>query len=265
MKSDKEIVYFSHGGGPLPILNDPGHAAMVSFMKRLPSLLETPEMIIVLSAHWEEKTTTTIGGETPGMIYDYYGFPEESYKIKYPAKGNPALAKAIQNKLNMMGIESRVDELKEYDHGMYIPLLLMYPEANIPVIQISLLNNLNANDHIKIGNALRSFDFKNTLIIGSGFSFHNMYEFRFDNVNIADPKNDKFQDWLIDTCTNEKYSQEEREEKLANWEEAPNARYCHPREEHLLPLHVCVGIADSPGEKIFDDFIAGKRAVAFKW
>lgn len=266
MKQDnKNIVYISHGGGPLPILGDPGHERMVAFMKQLPSHLMHPEVIIVISAHWEEEAVTTTSGEDPGLLYDYYGFPEEAYQLTYPAKGNPKVAQTIQEELIHHGITAAIDSLRQFDHGLFIPLKLMYKEANIPVLQISLEKSLDAQEHINIGKVLRDVDLLHALIIGSGFSFHNMREFRFDNVHIHDPKNDAFQDWLIDICTHEGYTQEEREKALANWEEAPHARYCHPREEHLLPLHVCVGIANKRGEKIFDDYILGKRAVAFKW
>ena len=264
--SSMDIVYFSHGGGPMPLLDDPGHEKMVDFMKNLPSILSKPQTVIVISAHWEEQIPTTIGGEDPGLLYDYYGFPKETYEIKYPVKGNPDLAKRIQRKFEIDGIDAKVDLVRKYDHGLYIPLILMYPDADITSIQISLKKNLNPKEHIEIGKTLRNIDFvDDTLIVGSGFSFHNMREFRFDNENVPDSKNDDFQNWLVDVCTNNSYSQSERENFLINWEKAPNARYCHPREEHLLPLHVCLGLANKEAEKIFDDYILGKRAVAFKW
>jgi len=264
-KDYQNIIYLSHGGGPLPILNDPSHKAMIDFMKNLPSTINEPELIIIISAHWEETIPTTTGGEDPGLFYDYYGFPKEAYELKYPAKGSPDLAEKVKNKLIEKGIDSAVDVLRKFDHGHFIPLKMMYPKADIPTIQLSLKHSLNPKDHIEMGKALRELDLRNVLIIGSGFSFHNMREFKFDNTNEPDPRNDSFQNWLIDVCTNRKYSQEEREELLINWEQAPNARYCHPREEHLLPLHVCLGMADKEAETIFDDYILGKRAVAFKW
>ena len=140
----------------------------------------------------------------------------------------------------------------------------MYPEADIPAIQLSLIRWLDATAHIALGNALRALMQKNILVIGSGFSFHNMYAFSWQGNPRPDPKNDAFQDWLIETMTNLE-SQAEREQKLIQWESAPSARYCHPREEHLLPLHVCQGLADKPGKVVFDDAILGKRAVAFLW
>jgi 4,5-DOPA dioxygenase extradiol len=259
-----QFVYFSHGGGPLPLLGDPGHASMVKFMRDLPAMLRKPEAIVVISAHWEESITTVLSGKTPPMFYDYYGFPEEAYEVNYPAQGNPALALEIVDLLKGQGLAARPDSQRGFDHGLFIPLMLMYPEADIPAIQLSLIRRLDATAHIALGNALRALMQKNILVIGSGFSFHNMYAFSWQGTAKPDPKNDAFQDWLIDTITKTE-SQAEREQKLIQWESAPSARYCHPREEHLLPLHVCQGMANKPARVVFDDAILGKRAVAFLW
>ncbi len=259
-----QVVYFSHGGGPLPLLGDPGHASMVKFMSELPALLRKPEAIVVISAHWEESITTVLNGKTPPMFYDYYGFPEETYEVNYPAPGNPELAQEIVDLLKGQGLAARPDSQRGFDHGLFIPLMLMYPDADIPAIQLSLIRGLDATTHVALGNALRALMQKNILIVGSGFSFHNMYAFSWQGTANPDPKNDAFQDWLIETITKTD-SQAEREQKLIDWESAPSARYCHPREEHLLPLHVCQGLADKPGKVVFDDAILGKRAVAFLW
>ena len=140
----------------------------------------------------------------------------------------------------------------------------MYPEADIPVIQLSLLRGLDAAAHIALGNALDELMKENILIVGSGFSFHNQNAFFGRELGAPDPANEAFQDWLIETCT-DAFSQQEREARLITWEKAPAARYCHPREEHLLPLHVCVGVAKTPAKVVFDDQILGKRSVAFLW
>jgi aromatic ring-opening dioxygenase catalytic subunit (LigB family) len=142
--------------------------------------------------------------------------------------------------------------------------MLMYPDADIPSIQLSLVAGLDPAAHLALGNALADALGENVLVIGSGFSFHNMSGFSFDGSAIPDNRNDAFQDWLIETCTGS-IPEGERESRLIEWERAPGARYCHPREEHLLPLHVCAGLAQSPAELVFDDYIAGKRAVAFLW
>ena len=258
------IVYFSHGGGPLPILGDASHKAMVDFMIKLPSQLTKPDAILVISAHWEESAATLLGAQNPAMFYDYYGFPDEAYKITYPASGSPELANRIAGLLKKNSITTRIDPQRGFDHGLFIPLKLMYPEADIPSLQLSLLRGLDPAAHIALGKALRDLMNENILVIGSGFSFHNQRAFFGQDFGAPDPANDVFQNWLIDVCTGP-IPQSEREQRLIEWENAPHARYCHPREEHLLPLHVCLGMADKPAKLIFDDRILGKRGVAFLW
>ena len=166
--------------------------------------------------------------------------------------------------LSENNIPVRIDTQRGYDHGLFIPLKLMYPQADIPSLQLSLIRGLNAEAHIALGRALRGLKGMNILVVGSGFSFHNMRAFSWQSIGTPDSLNDTFQDWLIQVCSGPQ-SQSEREQRLIEWEKAPSARYCHPREEHLLPLHICLGMADKPAELIFDDQILGKRAVAFLW
>lgn len=263
-ENNAQIVYFSHGGGPLPILGDPGHKAMVDFMNHLSSQLRRPEAILVISAHWEETPATVLGAGRPEMFYDYYGFPDEAYEINYPAPGSPELAKKIIGLLEKNGLAGRVDNERGFDHGLFIPLKLMYPEADIPSLQLSLLRGLNPGAHIALGKALRELKGEKILVIGSGFSFHNMNAFAWQGNDAADARNDTFQNWLINVSTSS-IPPADREQRLIDWEKAPYARYCHPREEHLLPLHVCVGLADKPAKLIFDDKILGKRSVGFLW
>ena len=259
-----QIVYFSHGGGPLPILGDESHKAMIEFLKQLPSHLERPDSILVISAHWEEDVATLLGARRPPLFYDYYGFPDEAYAVTYPAPGNADLASRVVGLLQDSKIHSRIDAERGFDHGLFIPLKLMYPRADIPSLQISLLRGLDPAVHIALGRALRGLRNENILIIGSGFSFHNLSAFSWGGADEPDPRNDAFQTWLIEICTSSS-SQQERERHLVEWEKAPSARYCHPREEHLMPLHVCVGVAERPATPIFDDYILGKRATAFLW
>ena len=263
-KNKAQVVYFSHGGGPLPILGDPGHKAMVDFMQKLPSQLRKPNAILVISAHWEESTATILGSQTPSMFYDYYGFPDEAYEIDYPAPGSPELAKRIVELLNKNNIVARIDFKRGFDHGLFIPLKLMYPQADIPSLQLSLIRGLNPAIHLALGKGLRELIHENILIIGSGFSFHNLNAFSWEGINTPDSPNENFQHWLIEVCTSQ-ISQSEREKRLIEWQKVPFARYCHPREEHLMPLHVCQGIADKQATLIFNDYIMGKKAVAFLW
>lgn len=259
-----QIVYFSHGGGPLPILGDPSHQAMIDFMKQLPSHLHRPEAILVVSAHWEESAATLLGSPKPPMFYDYYGFPDAAYSITYPAPGSPVLAEKIAGLFRENSISVDLDMQRGFDHGLFIPLKMMYPEADIPCLQLSLLKGLDPASHIALGRALRGLLGENVLVVGSGFSFHNIGAFSWKEAYRPDPANDAFQDWLIDVCTSDR-PEGEREQALTEWHNAPSARYCHPRHEHLLPLHVCAGLAGKPGELVFDDAIFGKRGVAFLW
>lgn len=259
-----QIVYFSHGGGPLPILGDASHQAMVDFMTQLPARLVRPDAIVVISAHWEEQAPTLLGAANPAMVYDYYGFPPEAYQIRYPAPGLPALAEKIAGLIRERQIPATINSERGFDHGLFIPLKLMYPEAQIPCLQLSLLKGLDPAAHLALGKALQGLLQENVLVIGSGFSFHNMRAFSWKDDNLPDAGNDAFQQWLINVCT-DSGSLSRRDELLIGWEKAPSARYCHPREEHLLPLHVCCGMAGGAGQLIFDDYILGKRAVAFLW
>lgn len=258
------VVYLSHGGGPMPILGGQGHEKMIDFMKELPGKFPKPDEILVISAHWEESVPTVISSENPSLLYDYYGFPQAAYELQYPAPGNPQLAKDISSLLYDKGIECEAVMDRGFDHGLFVPLAMMYPQADIPVTQLSLIKNLSPKDHLELGKALKKLTERNILIIGSGFSFHNMNAYTWSDNNGKDEANEDFQNWLIDVCSGS-YDLSQRVDKLLQWEKAPNARYCHPREEHLLPLHVCFGISGKKGEVIFDDYILGKRAVAFKW
>jgi len=266
-KNPGQILYIPHGGGPLPLLGDMAHAELIEFLKTIPNKLRKPLAIVVISAHWEERIPTITSAQTPEMIYDYYGFPDESYKLKYTAPGNPELAEEVLNILNKNGIPAKKDESRGYDHGLFIPLMLMYPDADIPCIQISQLKSLDSKEHINLGKALAKLMEKDILVIGSGLSFHNMREF-FNISSEADQKAIEFNNWLIETCIDENLSKDERERRLIEWENAPSARFCHPREEHLLPLHVCFGIAianNFKAELVFNGTVIKKRASAFLW
>ncbi|WP_458137689.1 DODA-type extradiol aromatic ring-opening family dioxygenase [Methylomonas sp. YC3] len=166
--------------------------------------------------------------------------------------------------LQQSGIPARLDEQRGFDHGLFVPLKLMFPDATIPCVQLSLLSSLDPAAHIDIGKALRQLRRDNLLFIGSGFSFHNMRAFFTGNQGL-DKQNAAFEDWLIDTCTKQTLSFDERTSRLIAWEQAPFARYCHPREEHLLPLHVCAGLSNEAAELIFDGNVLGKKTSGFIW
>ncbi len=258
------VLFLPHGGGPLPLLEDENHREMLKFFHEIIPKLGVPAAIIIISAHWEEEIVTITSGENPSLIYDYYGFPDEAYTVEYPAAGDPVLAQKIANLLRENGIESKLSDQRGFDHGVFVPLKILFPQANIPCVQLSLLNNLDPESHLKIGKALSKLRSEKTLIIGSGLSFHNMQSL-MSQQNSLDQKNEEFEMWLIDACTNLNYASSVREQKLIKWSEAPFARYCQPREEHLLPLHVCVGAGGSAAKLVFAGKIMGKKTSAFLW
>jgi len=259
------VLYLSHGGGPLPLLGDNGHQNLINFIRELAATMILPSAILVISAHWEASLPSITSGAFPELIYDYYGFPKEAYAIQYPAPGSPELANKILDLLNRAGLEGVLDDQRGFDHGLFVPLKLMYPDAKIPCVQLSLLNSLQPKAHIQMGKALVDLRKDNVLIIGSGFSFHNIKEFFTPSTIETQAMNESFEHWLIDTCASSQYTEMEREQRLVHWNEAPAARYCHPREEHLLPLHVCYGIAGTAAKKVYQMEILGKMASAFIW
>lgn len=259
------VLYLSHGGGPLPLLGDNRHANMVRFLREVTPSLGRPAAILIVSAHWEESRPTITAGRVPALIYDYHGFPKESYEIEYPAPGDPTLARRIAGLLESSGFEPVADERRGFDHGVFVPLKLMYPDADIPCVQLSLINNMDPEMHIHVGRALAPLRNENVLIVGSGFSFHNLRAFFSPQTGELQSLNDAFQQWLIDTCSSREISEAEREQRLINWHMAPAARVCHPREEHLLPLHVCYGAVRSVASHVYQFEIMGINASAFLW
>ena len=248
MSTTASIIYIPHGGGPLPLLGDNNHKSMVDFLTALPNKIPRPDAILMISAHWEAEKPTVTGGALPELIYDYYGFPPEAYEIEYPAPGQPEFAREIFQRLLDAGFDAAIDQQRGFDHGMFVPLKLMYPQADIPCIQLSLVRGLEPKTHIEIGKALSSLNKKNILVLGSGMSFHNLQQLLSRGAS-GIKQSEEFTDWLINTLATDNYNQEVREQKLAHWHTAPHARYCHPREEHLLPLHVCFGMASKKCKK----------------
>lgn len=259
------VLFLSHGGGPLPLLGDEAHEEMVALLKKVTPDLGNPSAILVISAHWEEDAPTITNGASPPLIYDYYGFPKEAYAIEYPAPGAPMLANKIFDLLKNHGIDANLTDQRGFDHGLFVPLKIMYPDAAIPCVQLSLLKSLRPDEHIRIGKVLAGLLEDNVLVIGSGFSFHNLKAFFAPSTTETQAMNEAFEHWLIDTCSSDRLSEPERERRLVNWESAPAARYCHPREEHLLPLHVCYGIAGAPARQVFRFEIMEKKASAYLW
>lgn len=265
MDTMPKAVFISHGGGPLPLLGDPGHEEMVVALKALAEAIPRPKAIVVVSAHWEEALPTITAAAKPPLIYDYSGFPPESYEIEYPCEGSPELANTLWGLLEEQGIPARLDDTRGLDHGVFVPLKLMYPEADIPCVQLSLVDTLEPRQHIDMGQALHDLHKQGVLLIGSGFSFHNLRAFFSAPTPQSRELNLAFEDWLNDTCANPEYSAAQRRELLSHWDAAPGARYCHPREEHLIPLHVCYGAALAPCRQRITATILDKASAFYIW
>jgi len=249
--------FLSHGGGPCFFMDAHGEAPLAAFDQNSATaqwyrdfhknyVPRKPSAIVVLSAHWEEQGTVHITAKpNPKLYFDYYGFPPHTYQLIYPAPGDPKLAEKIHGLLSAAGISSVLDHSRDWDHGVFVPLMLMYPEADIPIVQVSLLSNLSPENHIKIGVALKSLRDNDVLIFGSGFATHNM---RSGGRQSIVP----WVNWLTDTVTNKHTSYEEKQKRLENWSTAPGGRNAHPREEHLLPLHVAFGSSNGNAELIYN-------------
>lgn len=261
------ILFIPHGGGPLPLLGDPGHAGLNSFLSDVAQSLTSPKAILVISAHWEETTATVSSATQPELIYDYYGFPDAAYNITYAAPGEPQLARRIIELLNNAGIEAKSDPDRGFDHGTFVPLKIMFPSASIPVVQLSLLDSLDPDRHIAIGNAIGCLAEEDVLILGSGMSFHNMQVFMQRNKTTS-TESELFDQWLNDTLANPRPNKLEKRQALVAWATAPKARFSHPREEHLLPLHVCFGAAETAGysaSNVFNQPLLGARVSGILW
>lgn len=260
------VLYLPHGGGPMPLMDDPAHRSLISFLKQLPAKYNKPAAIVVISAHWEAAHPSVYAGEHHPMLFDYYGFPPETYLFNYPAPGSPDVARKISDALRNAGLPCVSETKRGFDHGLFVPMMLVHPEAEIPVLQLSLLKGLDAGAHIRMGQALSALRDENILFIGSGMSFHNLQAVFAGPQPQLRAASDQFHEWLLRTMADTQITQEQRESALAQWDKAPYARFCHPREEHLLPLHVCAGIgADTPATVLFDEELMNHKVVGFGW
>jgi len=263
------VLYIPHGGGPLPLLGEPGHAELVDFLRRIPQSLPRPRAILVVSAHWEAARPTVQSTAQPALYYDYSNFPAEAYRLQYPASGSPALAQQVLELLGDRGFSAAQESERGYDHGAFVPLMLMYPAADIPCLQLSLIDSLDAVEHIALGRALAALRQQGVMILGSGSSYHNLQPPR-TGIDPGEAEIAAFDQWLCDSCCAATLTSAEREQRLSNWLSAPQARFCHPREEHLLPLQVCFGAATvegvvTPAEQVYGGQIMGRRVLSFLW
>jgi aromatic ring-opening dioxygenase catalytic subunit (LigB family) len=222
--------------------------------------VERPRALLVVSAHWEEAVPTVMSGARPPMFYDYYGFPPETYQITWPAPGEPELASRVQRLLEGAGFATASDARRGFDHGTFVPLMLTYPEADVPTVQLSLKRGLDPQEHLAMGRALAPLRDEGVLIVGSGMTYHNMRGFGDPGAETAA---EGFDAWLREAAC---LPAPERDQQLATWSQAPYARQAHPREEHLLTLMVVAGAAGSDqGQLAYNGTFMGKRLSAYHY
>jgi aromatic ring-opening dioxygenase catalytic subunit (LigB family) len=268
MTTRQPTFFIPHGGGPCFFMEwdypSPNPwTSLANWLRALPGTLpEPPRAVLVISGHWEADPVAVNIQTRPPLLFDYYGFPEHTYQLEYPAPGDPQLAADIRTLLDEAGIPSTTDGARGLDHGVFVPFLLVYPEADVPVVQLSLKQGLDPAAHLKLGAALAPLRDRGVLIVGSGMSFHNLRVRSMENELI--PGSQLFDDWLGKTvCLPDAAA---RNAGLANWSQAPAARYAHPREEHLLPLLVAAGAAgDDVGVRTFNDVMMGWRISGFRF
>ncbi|HEY1723051.1 MAG TPA: class III extradiol ring-cleavage dioxygenase [Magnetospirillaceae bacterium] len=257
--------YIPHGGGPCFFMEwtmGPPDTwdKMADWLRHMKDGVgAVPKAIVVVSAHWEERKFSVTTAKAPPLLFDYYGFPESTYKLRYDAPGAPELAQRIRDLLEGAGFETGADAERGFDHGVFVPFLLIYPDAKIPVVQLSLKAGLDPGEHIKAGQALEPLRREGVLIVGSGMSYHNMRGF---GRGTAD--SEVFDTWL--TAAAEEKTVDARNDKLSRWAEAPAARRVHPREEHLIPMMVAAGAAGGDlGKRVFTDKVMAVQVSAYEF
>ncbi len=261
----QQTYFINHGGGPCFFL-EPGFLRsafreLEDYLKGFAAALpERPRAILVVSGHWEEDVPTVNAGAAPSLLYDYEGFPPHTYRLTHPASGHPSLATRVRGLLSSAGIAAGEETARGWDHGVFVPMKVMFPAADIPLVQLSLQRGLDPAAHLAIGRALRPLRQEGVLIVGSGQTYHNMGGFRSGGARDAEAES--FDAWLreslLDGAT--------RDRALIAWERAPGARHAQPEEDHLLPLMVAAGAASGePGEVVFHGHALGKPISGFRF
>ena len=256
--------FISHGGGPWPWMKDQtngAYDALEASLNAMPSQIgTTPKAVLVISGHWEERNFSIMSSANPPMIYDYSGFPAHTYRVKYAAPGSPQTAERVRELIEAAGFPAQLDSKRGFDHGTFAPLSVIYPAADVPILQLSLKQGYDPEDHLALGRALAPLRDEGVLIVGSGLSYHNLRAFGA----IARAPSAAFDHWLQETLVSA--SPAERVSRLLKWETAPSARVAHPQEDHLLPLMVVVGAAgDDKATLVYheDSFFGGITVSSF--
>jgi aromatic ring-opening dioxygenase catalytic subunit (LigB family) len=258
-------LYIPHGGGPCFFMDPPPaypHMwdGLSAYLRGIDASLGVrPKAVLVISGHWEMQHPTVNIAERPKLLFDYYGFPEHTYRLKYPVSGAPDLEASVRSLLADAGFALDVESKRGLDHGVFVPFLLIYPQADVPIMQLSLQRSLDPALHLAVGRALAPLRDKGILIVGSGMSYHNlaaMFSGRGAEAAAS------FDAWLGDAVQDP----QTRDAKLISWRSAPGGRESHPREEHLIPLMVASGAADGDsGVRSFGEVIAGNAISGFQF
>lgn len=258
--------YLSHGGGPWPWMADqmPGDLdQLTESLAAIPTELPaTPRAVLCVTAHWVAPTFTIGRAAHPPMLYDYGGFPPHTYEISYPAPGEPGVAEQAAALLGDAGIATVFDDERGFDHGTFVPLYVAWPDASMPIVQFSIQAGYDPRAHLAVGRALAPLRDDGILIVASGLSFHNLRAFG----PAGRDGSRAFDTWLTETLT--ATDPDERTERLVEWEHAPSARVAHPSEDHLIPLMVAVGAAETdPAVRTYhqDDFMGSVSASSFRF
>lgn len=256
--------FIPHGGGPCFFMDDPSGmwTGMARFLEGLPERLPAPpKAILVISAHWETKGFAFTSAAQPSLIYDYYNFPPHTYELNYEVAGAPSVAERAASLLRAHGLEAYVDAERGLDHGVFIPFKVAFPNANIPIVEMSVEEGFDPALHVAAGVALSALRDENVLIVGSGMSFHNM---RAYGHRSSSPGARAFDDWLNEAAM---CDGPERAARLAHWAEAPSARFAHPprQEEHLLPLMVAAGSSEDKGTRIYSEEVLATALSGFRF
>jgi len=259
-------VFLPHGGGPCFFMDwtwgpaDTWHKTQRFLEGLAAKLQERPKAILVVSGHWEEQAFTAGDAAKPQLIFDYSGFPEHTYRLTWPAPGDPVLAHRAVELLQAAGLPAGVSATRGFDHGVFVPLKVAFPEAEIPVVTLSLVETLDPALHLAAGRALAPLRDEGVLIVGSGMSFHNLRAYMQPETG---ERSRSFDEWLTKAVGS---PAAERDGLLKAWKQAPFAAYSHPREEHLIPLLVAAGAGgDAPGQRIFTDDPMGATISAYRF
>lgn len=246
-------LFISHGS---PMLGIEDHTVS-RFLKDLPKSFEKPKYIVIVSAHWYEEDLRILANPNAGLIYDFYGFPQELYQVKYPAKNDMNLVEKVASTLKNSGVKVSFDTSRQgYDHGVWVPLSLMYPEANIPVIQLSLPIYSDAQTLLEIGEALQSLR-DDALIIGSGNLTHNLRGIVWDEDAPVKEYAKEFHDWVV-----QKVEQADIKAFENFFEQAPKIRENHPSLDHWLPFFIALGASKNKlGKSLLDVYMYANQSM----